>query len=266
MRFSVSRRQKGFTVIELLVVLGIAAVLVGLLFPVLGRARSAAKAHVCRANMRALAQATTNYTLDYDLTYPQATQDSALTAARGAAAAGSALWYNALDAYLGQQGRDYSAGDVDERNYVLLKQDPAWFELEDRAPQGSADRVRQNTHTIKMNANFGAPGAGFAFVRSTDRDLVAPSQTALFVDGRGHDTPSVTTGSTAGANDFAASPGRVGLRHGGGANLARVDGSATLEDNPVNLTTAGFRAWHSDGSGSSRNWPESIFNFRQRRR
>ena len=243
----------GFTIIELLVVISIIALLIGLLLPALGRARDSAKAVKCLSNMRSLGQATVAYTLDYNLTYPQASD------------AGSALWFNALDYYLGQQQQNYASGNATERTYVELKQDPVWFDLEDREPDPADpdDRVRRNTQTIKMNANFSGPGG--SFVRSTDRDLVAPSKTALFVDGRGHDTPA-TDGSTASSDRFSGSPGLVGLRHGDGANLALVDGAAKFEENKIDLNGSGFRVWFSDGSGSASNWPETIFNFRNRQR
>jgi prepilin-type N-terminal cleavage/methylation domain-containing protein len=51
------RIRRAFTLVELLVVIGIIAVLIGLLFPVIGRAREASHRSACLSNLRQLGQA-----------------------------------------------------------------------------------------------------------------------------------------------------------------------------------------------------------------
>jgi len=66
------QRQRGFTLVELLVVIGIIALLISILLPALNKARRAAQAVACMSNMRQLGLAMQGYALENRNYLPQA--------------------------------------------------------------------------------------------------------------------------------------------------------------------------------------------------
>jgi len=65
-----NRAYAGFTLVELLVVIGIIAVLISLLIPVLGKARESANSTKCKANLHGMTQAAEQYKNQYRVFVP----------------------------------------------------------------------------------------------------------------------------------------------------------------------------------------------------
>ncbi|HTW93835.1 MAG TPA: prepilin-type N-terminal cleavage/methylation domain-containing protein [Tepidisphaeraceae bacterium] len=87
-------RQAAFTLVELLVVIGIIALLIAILLPALNRARQQAVATQCASNMRQIALGMLQYINDNKGVLPPAAVDASFETAVDSAAATNTVWPN----------------------------------------------------------------------------------------------------------------------------------------------------------------------------
>jgi prepilin-type N-terminal cleavage/methylation domain-containing protein/prepilin-type processing-associated H-X9-DG protein len=76
MKAQLKMHLRGFTLVELLVVIGMICVLISILLPSLGRARDQARTVICNNNLRQLGAAATNYAVANEGFYPASMQHS----------------------------------------------------------------------------------------------------------------------------------------------------------------------------------------------
>jgi prepilin-type processing-associated H-X9-DG protein/prepilin-type N-terminal cleavage/methylation domain-containing protein len=243
-------KRTGFTLVELLVVIGIIALLISILLPALSKARSSAQTMACLSNLRTMGQAVAMYAGEHKqcLPYPTTTLGEGL------------LWFNVLDPYLqAKEAHDGRTGVAAGRNYKRYKQCVVYESFEGGAYSGAQDKLKEFARSFKMNSmlrhNNPASQARITEIRQS-------SETVLMGDGVSLDLTGPVEGLfesgqfSMEVNDITeASPA---LRHNGGANILFVDGHASnmvLKTITKNLrapmASMTVKSWQSEWVNSS---------------
>lgn len=227
------RPVAGFTLVELLVVLGLVAVLMALLLPALGRARCAARRAVCQNVLKQWSLALHIYADDHGNFMPRESFGLGVQLNRWAYVADDVtrdVWYNALPPELGiPRAATYEPYPDRPRFYAAAS---AFHCPSARFPQ-HVDREPWPRFSVAMNSKLIKLGLPVNL-----RDLCRPSDTVMFLDNRLSPEAKADPAQT---DDNLGQPSadaqRFGPRHCGTGNLAFWDGHVAAFRGPEVVET-----------------------------
>lgn len=223
------RPVPGFTLVELLVVIGIIAMLMSILLPALSRAQEAARQVACLSNLRQLAAAAAVYLSDNDGAYPPAQWNNAPA---------NPTIYNAWD--FTRAGSDVTPGLLWQgRTNMKVQQCPS-FDGRSNSPGDPYTGYNYNTSFIGRGKGEGSPARASQVRR--------PAETLLFGDGEWKlgankymrsPLPSPTENPFSYAEGSPArAAGTQGFRHRGMSNAVFCDGHAESFSRPYGAHVA----------------------------
>jgi len=199
----VTVKSRGFTVIELLIIVIIVAVLVCIVIPAIFAAKQKAQQIICVNNLRQLFLAFEQYTNDNNGLLPRPNNSG--TSKDGTKICNAEVWFKAVDNYLTTLQLPSEREEISqEERLLLIKQDPI-FKTVTLSKQDT-------TRTIKMNQNL-LPASE---CQRSIETIENPTRTVLLFDGR--------INNTSVADNYEGSYGSVAQRHSKAANILFIDG------------------------------------------
>jgi prepilin-type N-terminal cleavage/methylation domain-containing protein/prepilin-type processing-associated H-X9-DG protein len=148
------RKAKGFTLVELLVVIGIIAILIGVLLPALQKARRSANSAKCLSNLRQLGQAFQMYVSEYKGVIVQPVEWDKNYNPR------AVFWHQRLSTYFNKKDVRASSDDASQLSAVL-RGCPEWSPIDndgnnvpdsDKTGYGMSRRLRSPESRTRYHA------------------------------------------------------------------------------------------------------------------
>jgi prepilin-type processing-associated H-X9-DG protein/prepilin-type N-terminal cleavage/methylation domain-containing protein len=257
---------RAFTLVELLVVIGIIAVLIGILMPVMSRARAQAQAVKCSSNLRQIGMAINMYINETKGFFPYPTTTLGE----------QSLWFTAIDKYMVSNpdaNRNGASSATGQRTYHEAKQCVVWQSFEGPVNQTTVQAAgKESAKTYKMNSHLRRrwpkrTHAKTSMIKNTWEFVMVGDATSLDVTG---DHPDLSMNIKE-SNDLSFEVGdptqQAGpaIRHSGGANILFVDGHVMLMklptiDKPLQqFPTRTCLSWESewvDNGGNLADYPD----------
>ena len=178
------KRQRGFTLIEILIVVAIIAILAAIIFPAFSRARESGRAIACVSNLKQIGMALNMYAEDYDGFHPIAGADVSWDAVDPVT--GNGPWMQQLQTYLKSKKVLRCPSDGDSEYSYFLGSRAAYLSVTPNAFAAT------NTRRIEFSTAFVVGGDTFSRNGSfaiTDADKDDYSQNCVGGDENG--TPSI---------------------------------------------------------------------------
>jgi prepilin-type N-terminal cleavage/methylation domain-containing protein/prepilin-type processing-associated H-X9-DG protein len=245
-----SQRKAGFTLVELLVVIGIIALLISILLPSLNRARETANRVKCASNLRQIGQAILLYSNDNRGAYPRTVAKTGTIKTQANMAATWGTGVQGSDPFIGAAsattGRPFE-NDVTAAMFLLLRTQDITSEVftcpssnseKDLFGGGTNAPINRSNFTNSRNLSYSyqhpypgtdAIGAGFKLNNSIGAEFAVASDMNPGTTPAGQDQVTIPT-STSSAKDMRLANSNNHDKDG--QNILYGDGHVAWESNP----------------------------------